>query len=266
MAHLVQTGGRVRFPGESMGENAVRSLCLLATACGALACGSDATARDAGIQLGDGGADGKQRATRPGSVYEQMSAPDGGTIPIANAKVCIVEHPELACATTDVDGNYTMALPDVAESVPFGVNFTAAGHLGNVSFATHRDWPSGRGLRSDQAAAAMAAQAGFSYPARGSGFIELRLFGPATDGGFSEVTGATATLSPASGTGPSYQDRGVILFGNVAPGRATITVKAAGMTCRTGGIDGVWPDGGPNVIEVPVAADSVTDRVYLWCN
>jgi hypothetical protein len=262
-----------------MRRHPLRAASLVTTVCAWLACGSGSGAGDGGGQVGhdardagDGGA-----TSWSGSVYQSIVAPDGGTIPIASARVCILERPAIACATTDAEGNYTMTLPPFDAPASFTVTFTAAGHLGRVRAAGHDWWPVGVGLRPDEAAAAEATRAGFSHPPRGTGFIEVRLF----DGGVAKgLAGATVTLSPASGMGPIYVDpafapdrsltatssSGYVWFGNVAPGRVTITVSATGKRCDTAGFtSGIWLDSGPNVISVPVVADSITDDVVLWC-
>ena len=204
--------------------------------------------------------------------------------PIRGAKVCILDHPEVGCATTDSEGEY-LAFPAFASSTVFIMHFTAAGHLGSVRPATYTSspetvstsWPGGVSLWSDEWAKTMAMKAGFTYPAQGSGFIQLRLSG----GLASEIiTGVTARLSPASGTGPVYADpsgdpdpsltatvsSNLVLFGNVAPGPVTITVNAGAKTCNTPEkLSGAWPASGPDTLPVFVAGGSMTQEVYLWC-
>jgi hypothetical protein len=261
---------------KAMRRTSLRCLSLLALASIALACGSDAPATE-GAGQADAGADAARPAppSRSGSVYEQKAAPDGGAVPIENAQVCFVEHPELACVTTDAEGKYAVSSPSPDALAPYGVAFTAAGHLGRVRSA-YTWWPSGVGLSSDRDVAGIAGPAGFTYPARGTGLIEVHLL----DGGLNQgFAGATVSLSPAAGAGPIYEDpegvpapsrratssSGRILFGDLAPGRFTLTISAPGRSCGTDGVSGTWPDSGRNVITVPVAAGCITDDVVMWC-
>lgn len=239
---------------------------------------------DAGVGGNDAGDAGEREVIRlRGAVYEAQGGP--GTQPIRGAKVCILDHPEIACASTDSEGEYTMAFPAFASSTLFVMHFTAAGHLGSVRPATYEStpeqvstsWPGGVPLYSDEWAKTMAMKAGFTYPAQGSGFIRLRLSG----GLASEIiSGVTASLSPASGTGPIYADpsndpdpsltatvaSNLVLFGNVAPGPVTITVNAGNKTCNTPEkIIGAWPASRPDTLPVLVAAGAMTEDVYLWC-
>jgi hypothetical protein len=209
-----------------------------------------------------------------------MSAPDGGTVPIPRAKVCVLDHPELACATTDPEGSFTLTPPGPDSPEPFAISFTAAGYLGRVRPAGHTWWPSGTGLRSDAWAEAFARQAGFTYPPQGTGFIEMKL----SDGGTSRgLVGATATLSSGAGAGrrPIYADpagrpdpsltstssSGIVFFGEVTPGQATVAVQPPAGTCDNRFVTGVWPATGPNSLQLAVAPDSLTDsgEAILYC-
>jgi hypothetical protein len=252
-----------------------RSICASFVLATATACGVAAVPPDAGSpERPDSAADVSPTRNNPGSVYEAESV-DGGTAPIAGASVCILEHPELPCATTDQAGAYVFVVPSLDDGI-VSVDFTADGHLGRVSPAGKSWWPGGTPLYSDASAKELATRAGFAYPDSGTGFIRLRLL----DGGSSRgLAGATITLSPASGRGPVYaatphdpdpsltatSSSGTVLFGNVAPGRVTLTVSAAGRTCSTEGVTGTWPSSAPNVISVRVAAHSITDDVVLFC-
>jgi hypothetical protein len=255
-----------------------KSICacfLLLLAATSPACGGGGSSVDASGD--DGGApDGRDAAARTwtGSVYEARASSDGGTVPIEGAVVCLPDHPEIRCARSDAAGAYTIALPRFDSSAPFAVTFKAAGHLGRVSPAADWWWPSGVGLVDDAGAQQLATQAGFTYPARGTGFIELRLGGRP-----GERAGVTAKLTPSSGIGPIYADEagrpdpaatstsasGVVFFGNVAPGAVTIEVNAAERTCGTFEVSGIWPSTNPNTVVVPVIADGITDEVTIYC-
>jgi hypothetical protein len=228
------------------------------------------------------GRDAAPDETRPtgvtwhGSVYEGLLGPDGGSAPLAAARVCIVDHPEIACATTDTDGTYTMTVPAVDASARWAVNFTAPGHVGST-IALDGSWPTGVGLLPDDWARSTATQAGFQYPSQGTAFIRLRV------GNGPGLAGATATLSPPSGVGPVYGDEsgnpapaltstsssGIVLFGNVTPGLFTISVTLPGRTCDCcdqGRLTGwEWTGPTPDTLVSVTAPDSITDNLYMYC-
>jgi hypothetical protein len=249
---------------------------LLAAATAA-ACGSSAPPADAGAGRDVGAeVDPDWVTSRPGEVYEGIAVGDAGFIPIPGAKVCVHEHPEIPCALADVDGRYTLRVPFLATVEPFAVTFAAEGHLGRVMPAGTSWWPGGVGLDSDEYTRTFASQAGFTYPAQGTSFIGVRLFARGVPTG---LAGATVMLAPGSGKGPIYGDpqgypdpaltstssSGIAYFGNVTPGRVTLTVKAEGRTCEAKGLTGIWLSSGPNTISLPAVADSATDDVPLFC-
>jgi hypothetical protein len=239
---------------------------------------------DGGGGRGDGGDAGAREVIKLfGSVYEAKLETERRFI--AGARVCILDHPEIACATTDWQGEYTMTFPAFASSTLFLMHFTAAGHLGTVRPANYTStpefvstsWPSGVPLRADDEAKEMATKAGFTYPAQGTGFIELQLVGRLAS---EIIEGVTATLTPSTGTGPIYASASgdpepsltqtvasnFIRFGNVAPGPVTITVNPGARTCNTPEkISGAWPASGANTLPLVVAAGSVTQDAYLFC-
>lgn len=250
---------------------------LVAAATACLACGSGSSPGDGGVgPPGDGGDGG---AARAGSVYELVTGPDGGLVPIAGAQVCVLDPRGLPCATTDRDGNYRLALPAAEDpAARYPVSFTAPGYLGRVKPAGDTWWPTGVGLRTRSNGEARLRYAGFAYP-DGTAFVELRVLerDPQQDRHVG-LAGATVTVSPPSGK-IVYGDpgslptqsltatsaSGSVFLGNVAPGPVTITVNAPGKTCGTWDTSGTWRDSGPNTLPITVAADSVTDEVYLWC-
>jgi hypothetical protein len=255
----------------------MRSAVLLATVAVYLGCGGDPPGvPDGGVRAADGGdGRGPPPAMRSGSVYGSIAGTDGGVAPIAGATVCVLDRPDIGCITADQEGSYTFTLPPTDKSGLHAVHFSAPGYLGRVRPAGDTWWPGSVTLLSHAEAEAKLAKAGFSYPPRGSAFIELHLFDGSLPRG---VAGATATLSPASGSGAIYggedhlPDRtltatsatGIVFFGNIAPGRVTINVAAGDRTCGTYDVSGTWR-GSANALAIPVAPDAVTDGVTLWC-
>ena len=129
-------------------------------------------------------------------------------------------------------------------------------------------------LMDDAAATArLAAQAGFAYPAPGKAFVLFSVF--RASGG--AATGATATLSPASDSGPVYAQpsgtldptlaavttNGYLMFGDVTPGKLSITV--AGVPCTAGALAvDAWAGATPSTVAGEAAASSMT-RMTAIC-
>lgn len=201
-----------------------------------------------------------------------------GSGPIAGARVCILDAPAIPCATTDAEGAYQIALPPWTTELDVAMNVTAAGHLGFTGL-THQTaygvvWFGEIPLMDDAAATArLQAQAGFAYPAPGKAFVLFSVF--RASGG--AATGATATLSPASGSGPVYaQPSGTfdptlaavttnayLMFGDVTPGKLSITVAGVPCTTHALGVD-AWAGPTPSSVAGEAAANSMT-RMTAVC-
>jgi len=205
-----------------------------------------------------------------------------GGAPIPGASVCILDHPEIACATTDAAGAYTIALPEIGAGLDIAANVTAAGFLGDTGLVHEGEQQSGAvgvawfstNLRADAAAVdLLSTHAGFTYPAAGKGFVLLSVFHQ----GGGAFAGQTVALSPASGSGPVYADpsgnpdpslsaitsNGYALFGGLTPGKIEIT--ATGATCTpVSTVGGMWTSTTPHTIAGAVAADSIT-RMSITC-
>jgi hypothetical protein len=227
-------------------------------------------------------------------AIDAMGAPDGhvddftGKVfdehitPIADAKICVLDHPDLACATTDANGDYTFALPDL-HGQQLAVEVTATDHLGQIRLVTETPgavWPSGWHVETDSLAMIeMNKMAGFTFPGEGTGFLIVQADG-ATAG---SLSGATISLSPASGKGPVYWDTNgpnptltatmssapAASFGNLAPGRYQVTVTAPQKTCTVSPNGHLfatdWAPSGTNTTDVQIAADAVTREVFVTC-
>ncbi|HUJ58290.1 MAG TPA: carboxypeptidase-like regulatory domain-containing protein [Kofleriaceae bacterium] len=210
---------------------------------------------------------------------------DESSNPIAGAKVCILGHPEVACATTDANGGWTLEVPFLPPPPPIELawSYTATGYLGFVGLedeavAGAYIYYSSVPLFDDTMATAMlATQAGFTYPNATAGFVQVRVHGP---------IGSTAALSPASGSGPVYTRTdgtpdptltgtqaidAMVYFGNVAPGTYDVGVTGAQVTCydrgrgETNPIAGDWAPTGSGAIGVEVAAGEMTQGLNVYC-
>jgi hypothetical protein len=216
-----------------------------------------------------------------GVVIENTDT-DGGVVPIAGARVCILDHAEIPCATTDFGGNYTIALPPpTSGELDIAFNFTAPGHLGLTLLSReYHDGPqsitswSQVPLWSDAQAADWASAAGLPYPPNGKSYIEFGVFHPDGSGG---VVGATVTLTPPSGVGPIYfgtpanpsptavTSAGLVAFGGVTPGKFQLDVKGVS-NCVSTTVGPEWP--GPTATSVTgeTAPDSLTERMVHFCD
>ncbi len=205
-----------------------------------------------------------------------------GTNPIAGAQVCIVGHPEVACATTATDG--TWMLVDVFTEDDLALSYQASGYLGTVSLSS-KDIPgvvwfaTAPLLANAQATQLLATQAGFTYPDAANGFFRVHVEG---------VVGATVTLAPAGGHGPVYtradgtpdpsltatsSTTSLVYFGNLAPGVYTLTAFATGKACydrpqnspTPQPIAGDWAPVGVGTIRIAVVAGALTDDMHVYC-
>jgi hypothetical protein len=138
-------------------------------------------------------------------------------------------------------------------------------------------WETINGLYSEaDATTYLATQAGFTYPTTTTGFVAVSVFGA----GSSDHPAATATISPAVGSGPVYTDAlgtpdptltsgGRFLFGNLPPGTYTITVQSPGRTCseQDGGftINGQWPPTATGTLPVGITANALTVGLVVAC-
>jgi hypothetical protein len=193
--------------------------------------------------------------------------------PLPGAHVCILDHAEIPCATTDATGAYTLTVPPTLHDVDFAVNVTAVGHLGFTGLmakgAIPERWYSR--ISVDIPTDAVAAQLllpgwDLGDRATGTGLAEL-LVGDGRGGRVAgiRVDGLQAVYLNAAGA-PDHlltatTTDGRVLFGNVAPGRFEIGISGAPCvvsTGRTGAWDDAWHTANTSTIAGEVAADSLT--------
>jgi len=216
----------------------------------------------------NGGSDAGTQAVS-GTVLEASNG-----APIANAQLCILDHPEVKCALTDGSGAYSLDLPVLATALDVAVNATAAGHLGFTGLVEEPPatdggviWFATIWLTSDASATDLFADAGLVYPDPGKAFVLLSVF--SSNG--AAVVGETATLSPDTGAGPIYLDAsgspepsltsltsdGYLLFGGLTPGKIEITLAGNPCTPISLSVD-AWPDATPQTVAGETAPDSMT--------
>jgi hypothetical protein len=218
-----------------------------------------------------------------------MGGADGGSVPIVNARVCLLDHHEVPCSATDGIGKWSMDLPPTDSYVLYAITFSARQHLGYTGIGTvspyiapgpqvTSSWPGGVGLETDAwATDFFAKQAGFTYPTQGTGFVDVRLHIRNPLG----LAGATVEISSPTAKGPVYENEmftpdpsitsttlaGAAWFANVPPGEFTVTVHSSMATCSTRhfeGNDGWWPEVAPNVVKAQVGPDTMV-QVEMSC-
>jgi hypothetical protein len=247
-----------------------RSVAILVVWLSLVSCSSDATKGTTGGL--DGGLDGGPPIGNFVQVSSTVIEVKAGA-PIANARICIVDRPEIPCATSAADGSYTLSIPAWTTPVDIAFNVTAARHLGSTGLVHEKPgsvvWLS-HPLYDDAGAAELMNHAGFTYPGGGKGYVLLAMF----RGSGGAAQGLTATSAPA-GLGPVYLDpvgtpnpaltavtsNGYALFGGLEPGPIEITVSdtCVPLPFTTQG----WVSAKPHTIAGTTAADSLTTMVVI---
>jgi hypothetical protein len=257
-----------------------RGMKITALALACAACGSSPAAPDAGAIDAKPAPDGRLD-TYNGAITDTNSKP------IAGAMICVLDHPDIPCATTDGSGAYQIHAPDL-QGAQIAVEATATGYLGEVSLQTEpvdangfhiTEWPSKIFLPTTaMASAQLGTQAGFTFPGTGTGFLLMSVHG-ATAG---VSVGATVAISPTAGKGPVYWDTNGpnpslgattsdsgVSFGDLPPGRYSITATAPQRTCTVTRqntlISGDWAPTGSETTDVEITAGAETLGVSVVC-
>jgi hypothetical protein len=214
------------------------------------------------------------------TVFVTGAVIDINTNPIGGAAVCVLDHPEIACTTTDSTGSYTLEIA-LAPSTDVAIEANASGFVSGVLLtAIAASDPSVQGIATTElsspadATTEYATQAGFAFPGSG-GFVEVFVvgLGSAVDG----LAGATVAIAPSSGEGPVYRGsnaspeaglaattaQGGALFGNVAAGSYSVEVTAPGLTCTTP-VD-TWPTDAAGNVPIEIADGAVTALEVIAC-
>jgi hypothetical protein len=202
--------------------------------------------------------------------------------PLPGARVCILDHAEIPCATTDATGVYTLAVPPTLHDVDFAVNVTAAAHLGFTGLlakgAIPERWYSRIAVNIPDAYATqrLLGPWGFGSPIPNTGLVEIFVGDSRVGGGVPGITvyspQAQAVYMNAAGDPDrlltATTTNGRVVFGNVAPGKLEIAIGGAPCvvsTGRDGGWDTAWHTANASTIAGEVAADSLT-LMSVYCN
>jgi hypothetical protein len=200
-----------------------------------------------------------------------------GSVGVPGASVCVYQHPDLGCVTTDSKGKFAIGIPMNANT---GIQVTKSG-LASVLFAiqTAAMDMSGSVLNMPTTTATQSFYASGStpYPNPGKGYLAV-YFQPGND--FSKgAPGAVATLVPAEGTGPLYADStsasadstltatstsGLVRFGALPPGVVEIDASCASPMVAVLAFMG-WQGPDTSKATVPIV-DGYETRLSFSCN
>ncbi len=223
----------------------------LALVLACLACASCSTSGGSTGDVADAGAADteEERVWAPvllfGSVTEFVPGAGmdaGAPTTLTDVEVCLLDHPEVTCARSDVKGEYTLA--GIPAGVDVIITYSKAGYLGlalelTSSLAAGFAFVS---LASEQTAQRFATAAGFTWPLAGTSVIWFTAVTPPNE---AKIEGVSATASPSSGKGPYFlspagaydsslhatSSIGWGFFANVAPGDVDLTFTRPQSMC-----------------------------------
>lgn len=216
---------------------------------------------------GGGGSGGAPPATLrfSGRVVDE-SNPD---YPITDATICVLDRADIPCASTDMQGAFSVFLAAHAETgLSITSTFGAPRLLAVATDATDLDGYT-IAVEYEKDTKDYYAFAAAAYP-DGGGFLRIDLIGFAK-------AGLQIAITPASGLGPLYtgpdplpaadpslqatSTAGQARFADLDVGVATVTVSP-GVGCDNG--FGAWPTLDPSKVRVPIRAGFET-RAELFC-
>jgi hypothetical protein len=199
---------------------------------------------------------------------------------IGSAMVCVVGRSDVPCAMTAPSGSFSLGVPIAAMTDNLAIGVSVAGYmdgivLGQGSGSAEVMPPTVTLMSSAVEANVLGTDAGFTTNQSTSGFLAVQLTG-------ANLTGATATLTPASGTTvygdasgipnktlTSTSASGTIFFGNVTPGTVAVTVALTGKTCSAMSgsalLPGDWP-ATTGTLAADIVPAALTDGVEVTCN
>ena len=192
--------------------------------------------------------------------------------PVAGARLCIVDHDEVPCATSDGDGHYALHLPEQwTKARELALHVTAPGHLafaGMVRESPTFDangrkkggyWPYAIHLLSDDAATSLTRAWQVALPGADRALVKIDV----TYKNTGAPQGAAVTLRPERGEARSLElpKSGQVVFADLAPGRFEVAV--GGCTPRPE-VEGVWRARGRGAVAGLAVAGAVT-KVAVAC-
>jgi hypothetical protein len=240
---------------------------------GATTAGSSTTASSA-ASSGSGGAGGASAG--PTIAFGGTVVQVPVNVFLSSVQICVDQHPEIACATSDSQGAFSLSVPANAE---VAVTLAKPGYAGIVvplvtSTQDQEEWEIGLPT-SSSTAGFYSGFTGATYPDTTRGFLSVYV----TQGTSSQTGRANVvpSMSPSSGEGPIYAGTSLTMadptlqatssvgnarFANVSPGIVEVTLGPSTLTCTAN--FGGWSAPDANAVRVPIVAGFET-HVGLAC-
>jgi hypothetical protein len=196
------------------------------------------------------GSDDSGGSSTPGPTVVVTGSVTGATTsnprpPLEGVTVCALDLPEVACATTDAAGKYT--LKGLPANEKGALTFSKQGYLtGVVPGETEaEDLVVDTSIAPEQVAQMFAGIAELDWPLVDSGVLAIDVY----DGQGNFIEGASATISPSEGTkGPIYlgdtmlpdkdltvTSKSSVVYFQAPVGTVSLTVQHPERTCSIGG-------------------------------
>lgn len=191
---------------------------------------------------------------------------------LAGVELCVPDHPEVACATSDASGRVAITLPGDSELM---LKCQSATHgPGYMTWAIGRDdIDAGEfGLIPSRTQELLfGAVGGTDYTTQGALTVNVYDDLVARD---TWVAGATMTIAPASGVGPTYVGENMLpsssldatstggpgVFAGVTPGSLEVTLHHPDKTCAPGF---GWPADAPLTLRTRIFAGGVSNVTFV---
>lgn len=255
------------------------ALILLPSACSSSSGSSiDAGAADAGTADSGTGDAGAATTAVLGAAFELSAARS----PIPNLDVCVIDHPEIACAKSDANGNFNLkGLPPKTElmlSVKGG-NFLPVLRTVITGDANKTVLIGGLLHPTSTIAQQLLQALGATLTStQGELIFDAALPPPTGSLETIPIRGASASMTPMSGIGPVYMDPSGLpdprlhatsfygrgFYFNVDPGMVEVTLTST-RTCKARDVV-AWPTNQPTTVRVPIRAGYLTYGAPVTCN
>jgi hypothetical protein len=239
------------------------------------ACSDDGGNTGSGGSGGGGGTGGSGGGTGPETISFAVRLADATAMtdkPLEGIEVCAADHPEIACATSDVDGKLTLTLPAESELMLRCEN--------DIFGPMYMTWAIGAEdidagtfslLTKPVLEAFVKLSGGTEWPEKGAIIANVYDDLVVRD---ERVPGATFTIAPESGGGPVYvspeklpdkaltasTEGGPALFFDLDPGEVTITIDHPDRTCVAGF---GWAADGDKALRSKIFAGGVSSVTFV---
>jgi len=201
---------------------------------------------------------------------------------VEGVKICVKDHPEIACATSAADGSFELdGLPPLTNLI-LTIDKDGFVKESKTIQTASTDMNVGNGILMFETSKAAVAGGVTQDPTKGA--VSLFAIGPvpgSTDQtAFQTEPGVSVSLSPKSGDGPHFSNRkgkfdpsatttldGLAFYYNVDPGDYTLTFTDAQLDCApiSIGLSGWGIPDPPSSVKFTVLAGYVTEEVGVFC-